>query len=32
MLACIERSLALPTAYQQAGLSLLTSVSSVLRQ
>ena len=30
--ACIERSLALPTAYQQAGLSLLTSVSTVLRQ
>jgi hypothetical protein len=30
--ACIERSLSLPTAYQQAGLALLTSVSSVLRQ
>ena len=30
--ACIERSLALPAAYQQAGLSLLTSVSTVLRQ
>jgi uncharacterized protein YjbI with pentapeptide repeats len=30
--ACIERSLALPTAYQQGGLSLLTSVSAVLRQ
>jgi uncharacterized protein YjbI with pentapeptide repeats len=30
--ACIERSLALPTAYQQAGLSLLTSVSTVLCQ
>jgi uncharacterized protein YjbI with pentapeptide repeats len=30
--ACIERSLALPTAYQQAGLYLLTSVSTVLRQ
>jgi len=30
--ACIERSLALPTAYQQAGLSLLTSVSTILRQ
>jgi uncharacterized protein YjbI with pentapeptide repeats len=30
--ACIERSLALPIAYQQAGLSLLTSVSSALRQ
>jgi hypothetical protein len=29
---CIERSLALPIAYQQAGLSLLTSVSSALRQ
>ena len=32
VLACIERSLALPPAYQQAGLYLLTSVSSVLRQ
>jgi hypothetical protein len=30
--ACIERSLALPTAYQQGGLYLLTSVSAVLRQ
>jgi hypothetical protein len=30
--ACIERSFALPTAYQQAGLSLLTSVSTVLHQ
>ena len=30
--ACIERSLALPTAYQQGGLSLLASVSTVLRQ
>ena len=30
--AYIERSLSLPTAYQQAGLYLLTSVSSVLRQ
>jgi len=28
--ACIERSLALPTAYQQGGLALLTSVSTVL--
>lgn len=32
MLTCSEPSLALLTAYQQAGLSLLTSVSSVLRQ
>ena len=32
MSACIERSLALPTAYQQGGLSLLASVSTVLRQ
>ena len=30
--ACIERSLALPIAYRQAGLCLLTSVSSILRQ
>src|SRR5262249_14890062 len=30
--ACIERSLALPTTYQQGGLSLLTSVSTVLHQ
>jgi uncharacterized protein YjbI with pentapeptide repeats len=30
--ACIERSLALPTTYRQAGLSLLTSVSTVLHQ
>jgi uncharacterized protein YjbI with pentapeptide repeats len=30
--ACIERSLVLPTVYQQAGLSLLTSVSTVLHQ
>jgi hypothetical protein len=30
--ACIERSLALPTAYQQAGLYLLTSVNGILRQ
>jgi hypothetical protein len=30
--ACIERSLALPTAYQQAGLHLLSSVNSVLCQ
>jgi hypothetical protein len=30
--ACIERSLALPIAYQQAGLSLLTSVNGVLCQ
>ena len=32
VLAYIERSLALPTAYQQAGLLLLISVSTVLRQ
>ena len=32
MSASIERSLALPTAYQQAGLSLLASVSTVLCQ
>lgn len=30
--ACIERSLALPTSYQEAGLLLLTSVSTVLCQ
>ena len=30
--ACIERSLALPIAYQQGGLHLLTSVGTVLRQ
>ena len=30
--ACIERSLTLPAAYRQAGLSLLTSVSTVLHQ
>jgi uncharacterized protein YjbI with pentapeptide repeats len=30
--ACIERSLALPAAYQQGGLRLLTSVNIVLRQ
>src|SRR5215510_9339668 len=30
--ACIERSLALPTVYRQAGLSLLASVSPVLHQ
>ena len=32
MSACIERSLALPTAYQQGGLFLLASVSTVLHQ
>ena len=30
--ACIERSLTFPAAYRQAGLSLLTSVSTVLHQ